>query len=492
MSQAIKVGIFVTLCLVVLAVLIFKVEDLRWFADDGQRIDVLFDSVAGLNEKAPVRVAGVRVGTVEAIGLEGRQAKITLLLESSLDLPEGSVARIANAGILGDKYVELVPGPVGGSPLAADATLRGETPVTFDQALERFDALGQSLQQITGDVSAQGDLGTTIRRLLDNLEATSADIRQLVSTNRDQVGATVDNFERFSDNLATELPRLTDQLTQLLSHVDSVVAENRDDLQGSLDNIRRVSGELETTVDNLNHISSQIQSGEGTLGKLIYDNAAHDSLVSTLGAVEKGVGSLDETLGRVKRIQMDLALEATLHPDAGSDLGDDGGEGGAAFRLRLTNHPRRFYSLALSNTPQGKRSEETRTITTTLPDGTVEVTTIREDKREDDFTLTAQLGYSLGDFELRAGLIESSGGAGVDWHLFDRRLRLSMEAFDFSRPDDLDPHLRFTTRFQLNDHVYLLGGYDDPLADEYESLFIGAGITWRDEDLKYLLGSVSF
>ena len=72
MSQVIKVGVFVTLCLVVLGVLIFRIED--WsLGGDGQRVVAVFDSVAGLNEKAPVRVAGVRVGAVESIGLEGRE-----------------------------------------------------------------------------------------------------------------------------------------------------------------------------------------------------------------------------------------------------------------------------------------------------------------------------------------------------------------------------------------------------------------------------------
>ena len=40
------------------------------------------------------------------------------------------------------------------------------------------------------------------------------------------------------------------------------------------------------------------------------------------------------------------------------------------------------------------------------------------------------------------------------------------------------------------DHFYLLGGYDDPLVSERDSLFVGAGIRWRDDDLKYLLGSI--
>ena len=483
MSQALKVGSFVTVCLLILGYLVFKVDDLPFFGGDGQTVDVLFDSVAGLNVKAPVRVAGVSVGRVESLSLEGRRARVTLLLEQPIALTRGTVARISNAGILGDKFVELVPGPSDGGPLDEGALLEGETPVTFDEALARFDSLGQSLQELTGDVSSRGDLGGSIRRLLDNLEATSADIRLLVSSNRSQVDSTVANFERFSGTLAEELPRLTQQMGDLLEQVGAVVAENRDDFQGSLSNIREITDNIQTSVDNLNHISSQMRSGEGTIGKLLYDDQAHDSLVDTLGAVEKGVASLDETLGRVKKLELELGLEGAVYTDL-----DD--EGAAAFSLRLSSNPKRFYYVGLGDRPQGRTRTETRALTTTLPDGTVETTVIEEQKTEDKFTLDAQLGYRLGDFTLRAGLIDSSGGARVDYDAFERRLQLSVEAFEFSRADDLDPHLRFTTRYLLSPNVYLLGGWDDPLVDETESFFFGAGIRWKDDDLKYLLGSV--
>ena len=485
--QAIKVGLFVTVCLAVLGFLIFQVEDLRLFGPEGQRIDVLFDSVAGLADRAPVRVAGVEVGSVEAIALDGGRARVTLLLDQPLDLGEGTVAAVTNAGILGDKVIEILPGPTGAPPLAADAVLEGRTPVSFDQALERFDDLGKSLQRLSGDVSSQGDLGASIRRLLDNLEATSADIRLLVASNKDQVGSTLGNFENFSATLDRELPRLVEQISHLLTTVDTVVTENRGDFRGSLENLRQVTDGIQVSVDNLNEISGQIRSGEGTLGKLVYDDEAHASLVDTLEAVESGVGTLEETLGRVQKLELDLGLEGVFYPDVVADDGE--GEGGAALRLRLSSHPRRFYQLGLVDTPQGKVTEESRVITTTLPDGSVETTTILEERTENEFNLTAQIGYTFGDFQLRAGLIESSGGVGADWTLFDRRLILSLEAFDFSRPADLDPHLRLTGRFHLHPNVYLVAGYDDPLADDFESIFLGAGIQWRDEDLKYLLGS---
>lgn len=113
MSQTIKVGIFMTVALVVLAYLIFKVEDWSLFGATGQRVEAGFDSVVGLDDKAPVRVAGVRVGRVDGVRLEGQRAIVSLLLETPVELTEGARARIANVGLLGDKFVVLTLGPPG-------------------------------------------------------------------------------------------------------------------------------------------------------------------------------------------------------------------------------------------------------------------------------------------------------------------------------------------------------------------------------------------
>ena len=94
---------------------------------------------------------------------------------------------------------------------------------------------------------------------------------------------------------------------------------------------------------------------------------------------------------------------------------------------------------------------------------------------------------------MRAGLFESHGGAAIDYHFLDRRLRISAEAFDFSREragEDLAPRLRLFGRYHLNPNIYLVGGYDDALESDRASIFLGAGVRWKDDDLKYLLGSV--
>jgi phospholipid/cholesterol/gamma-HCH transport system substrate-binding protein len=481
MSNVIKVGIFVTAVLAVLAYLVIKVEDWNLFGSAGQRVDVIFESVVGLDDKAPVRVAGVRVGRVDGVTLQDLKARVSLLLDTPVPLPRGSRARIANAGLLGDKYVELIPGPEGAPPLPEDAVLQGEAAPSFDEAFETIGTMGESISDLTGSLNDE-DLAGGLADLIADLQATSMEIRALVVANRETIGATAQNFEVFSAALAQELPQLTAKMNQLLDTVDTVVAENRGNLKDSLGNIREVTEKMQTSVDNLNSISDQIASGEGTLGKLVYDDAAHDSLVSTLDSVEAGVGSITDTLGRVKRLDFNFGLEGSYFSDPE--------EYRTAVTLDIDPGKDRFYHVALVDTPGGETKSQTDVITTTFPDGTSEVKTIRTDSTDDDFTYSAQFGFRFGNADLRAGLFESSGGGAVDYYLLDRELKFSLEAFDFSRPDDLDPRLRFSTRWQFHPNMYLVGGYDDFLESDNSSIFFGGGVRWKDDDLKYLLGSV--
>lgn len=56
--------------------------------------------------------------------------------------------------------------------------------------------------------------------------------------------------------------------------------------------------------------------------------------------------------------------------------------------------------------------------------------------------------------------------------------------------EELDPRLRLMGRWNLNRNLYLLGGVDDLLVSDQQSFFLGGGVTWNDDDLKYLLGSI--
>ena len=108
----ILVGAFMTAGFVAFFFLAMKVSDLSGDGD-GYRLTALFDNVGSLNPRAPVSMAGVRIGRVEDISLdlETYQALVTMRIDGKIDgIPEDTIASIFTAGLLGEQYVGLEPG----------------------------------------------------------------------------------------------------------------------------------------------------------------------------------------------------------------------------------------------------------------------------------------------------------------------------------------------------------------------------------------------
>src|ERR1700759_666059 len=156
MSSAAKVGIFMLIVLAILGFFILRIEDVKWNeAASTKKINVVFDSVAGLDNKSPVRVAGVRVGKVDQIKLrpDGR-AQVTLSVEKDVQLHSDASAKVSNLGLLGEKYVELDPGS-NGTPLLSDQqaiTLRGSQPASIDDVTNQISAIAGDVKAITASL----------------------------------------------------------------------------------------------------------------------------------------------------------------------------------------------------------------------------------------------------------------------------------------------------------------------------------------------------
>lgn len=488
--QVVKVGIFMTVCLVLLGWLILRVEDWKLWGPKGVRVDAVFDSVVGLDDKAAVRLAGVRVGRVDGIRLEGRKARVSLLLDQPIDFVEGSSARIANQGLLGDKFVELRLGPEGAALLPPGAVLPGTTPVSFDDAMAKIEEIGSTVQDFLGGKGGKGGAGAGggFSTLIDSIQATSDELRALIAENRSNLSGTVANFERFSETLARELPRITEQIARVLEQVDAVLAENRGNLKDSMANIKELTTQVQTSVDNLNAITTKIASGEGTIGKLVNSPEAHDQLMSALGSVEKGVDALGSTLNRVNELKLDLGLGGAYL----SEVED----WRSAFRLDLLPHgeeSERYYRVELVSDPRGRISQKREIVTVTLPDGSTATTTtdrLTSETRRNNWSALFGFPFAEKRGSLWVGILENTAGVQVDYSFFDKRAMLSFEAFDFGRELELDPHLRLTGQWNFLRHLYVQGGYDDPLVEQFRSPFVGVGIRWSDDDLKYLMGAV--
>ena len=496
--NAARVGLFMVVILVVLGFFILKIEDIPLGRSVPTRtVDVSFDSVAGLDERSAVRVAGVRVGKVSAIrlGPDGR-AIVTLVIGEDIMLYEGASAQVVELGLLGEKYVEILPGDIGGPALLGDqVALVGGHTASIGQVTEQVSQIADDLKAVTASMrTALGGLEGERRlvEIVDNVRDITARIRGLIELNEMNVSATADNLRAITADLRVEIPKIAATIDRVANSIGGTVTDNRDDVRVIVDNLKSLSSDLIRTNENLEAITGQVRSGEGTVGKLIYSDESHDQLNSTLASVEGGVEELRSTLGRINRVDLDLGIRGSYY--AGLDESVNGNSRSAlVFDLKTDPELNRSYHFEVVDDPFGKKDVSNRETTFILPDGTTETITTESVEFSRDLLISAQAAWELSDWTVRVGIFDSTGGFGADYRLNDR-LKVSGEAFDFGQRRFDDPHLRVFGEYTLIKErsnfpmLFLTTGVDNVFNDS--AIIVGGGIRWSDDDLKYLLGSL--
>lgn len=134
------VGIFVIITLICTGYLLMAVGELSLYFKDRYTVYGYFSSVSGLQKGASVDLAGVRVGNVSSISIDTEHllAKVTMEIDSYIEISEDSIASIRTAGIIGEKFIEILPG---GSDimLAHDDEIDNtESALDFESLIKKF------------------------------------------------------------------------------------------------------------------------------------------------------------------------------------------------------------------------------------------------------------------------------------------------------------------------------------------------------------------
>ncbi|MBW2424723.1 MAG: outer membrane lipid asymmetry maintenance protein MlaD [Deltaproteobacteria bacterium] len=129
------VGLFVLAGFVALGYLSLQVGGLEIGRGDRMVLRATFDNIGGLSVRAPVRIAGVKIGQVSGIDLdEDLRAEVALEVDSDLELSIDSAAAIRTAGLLGDQFISVELG-------AEDEFLRPGEEFTFTESAFSIDRL---------------------------------------------------------------------------------------------------------------------------------------------------------------------------------------------------------------------------------------------------------------------------------------------------------------------------------------------------------------
>lgn len=325
-----KVGIFVLIGLIILFYMSFRIGEMGTKLKGGYQVTTVFDSVTGLTPGADVNIAGVQVGKVSSIELQGGKAKVVMTIKKNVKLGKNAVAKIRTHGLMGDKFVSVDPGDLTKGRIPPGGEIAKTVPtVDLDQLLSNLGDVAKDLKSVMD--TFQNTLGgkkgeKSIQNIVTNFEEFSANINKLIKDNSDRITTIVKNFEAFStklsridkkantllDNLVTVSQNLkegkgtigkllvSDELYNKLNdavqgfHKMSVKLNSDQGTLGKLINDPTLYDDAKKALANLKEITAKINSGKGTLGKLVNDETLYTEAEKTLRKVQIGMEGLDE------------------------------------------------------------------------------------------------------------------------------------------------------------------------------------------------------
>ena len=342
----------------------------------------------------------------------------------------------------------IVNGPIASVATRVDGLVQRESGAVQD-IIERADRSMARIDQITTDLRAiSKDADPRITKTLDNLEAASAEAKDLVTTAKSE-----------------------------LTQTGSAVRSKLDKLDG--------------VIDDTHSITSKIDQDKGTLGRLVNDPAIADN-------VEEITDDAKGFLGTVFGLKAYVGLRSEYNIKAGLLR--------HIVSVELHTRPDKYYLIELEKGPRGDYPDVQLTFDPTVdPNHWIRTAVI-----QDHIRFTFQFAKRFNWLTLRYGLKESTGGIGADadasW--LSRDLKFSADVFDATW--DKYPRVKLAVAYEVLRHLYILGGVDEllntpetlpivagntPVPTQFEAnsfhygrdYFLGGQLRFNDEDLSALL-----
>ncbi|MCK9582403.1 MAG: MlaD family protein [Endomicrobiales bacterium] len=437
MKQETKLGFFVLLGVAIFVTSIILLGDFQF--QSRYYLNILFGDVAGLPVKAKVKIAGVEVGAVKDITLEGDKAKVRIWLKSNIKIRKNARAGIVSTGIIGSKYLELTMGSKPFEFFKNEDVFDGVDPVQLDKmisnATQQLNELVQSLKSYSGKSP-----GETIGEILENIRLTSRSLKTIVSEHENNFVNIVKNIENAT------------------SDISDITSENKDDIRSVIASMKNVS-------QNLNAILAKIESGEGMLGKIVNDKEMGEDLKTAVVEIKETIKETKKVMRRLNLIETDW--DYTMRYDSKNDVyrSDVG--------LRIYPVPDKFYYIGVSN----------------LGDSSV-VTTDPEKIN----TINLMLGKRWKPLEIYGGIMRSKGGVGARikpfWRFEPwRRVEITAEAYDFPRKIPVaKANVNLGARVELLPWAFVGAQVEDTFNTSSINSYVN--LVARDDDIAYLLGLV--
>jgi phospholipid/cholesterol/gamma-HCH transport system substrate-binding protein len=267
-ANKIKLGIFVSLGLLVLIIAIYFIGEKQLLFSNTIRLTGVFKDVAGLQAGNNVRLSGISIGTVESISLvSDTTVRVEIVIDESSRkfIKKDAIATIGSEGLIGNKVLVINPGTGGKKSIENNDIIQTAQPIDVDDIMVSLKATIDNTASITGDLA----------KISTNIESGNGTIGKLVMdhTWRRNFESTIVNLKEGSDEFKVVMSK-AGEIDSILIAIKSTIAYTAN------------------ITSDLAAITNSLQSGKGTIGRLLMNTTAAENFDSTMVNLKEGTAAL--------------------------------------------------------------------------------------------------------------------------------------------------------------------------------------------------------
>ncbi len=468
-------------------------------------VHIRFPDATGLASRSRVVISGIDIGKIESVKLEKGKAVVTIRVGNDYPLYEdASVLKRSGSLISDDALLDIDPGTEGKPRIPDGGWITNvRTAPSMDQIMASVQKITNDVQKVTGSLA--GSMGTqegkeNIETILKQLTETSIEINKASAKSAGQIAQILANLTKITNDVRALVPaqekqvvailenirQITEQTKSTIGMVHDIVNSQQGQVTGAMGQVRETLGKLDTTMSSVEKVAAGIEKGEGTVGKLLRDQELAERVAHTV----KGA---TDYFDRLTGLKLELGFRGEIHVQPIRPRGVDWPDLELIGVKIIPAGSSRYIGVDLV-------SDSTGTVSHTVQQ--LNDQPLVTDTYAQALSVDVYLAQRWGPSTWRIGLIQSTGGVGVDVDILPKWLSLHADAFKFTPPDGLLPRVRAYAQFTFEKYFDIYAGADDLLngpqtsPDPHgiltppgRSAFIGAGFHFQDDDLKAILSA---
>lgn len=298
MNGEMKVGLFVLAGTVLFGAAVFLLGDYSF--QSYYPVYVEFSDVAGLPDRATVKLSGVEVGKIKKIFLKEDKVIVQLAVRDGVKIYRNARYLVGSTSVIGSKFMQIDQGTPSAGRVEAGETVRGENSLPLDRAMTR---MMTDLESLIKDVRGDGSLSRNLNGIMTNLREVTANLNELVA-----------DSQPHAQKMMERLDSITAKLDDMLSKTAAIV--------------------------------DKINKGEGAIGALVSDKQMKENVTSTLNNLKDASASVKEVIGRVNGFKTYWRWDWKYEPSANASRSDVG--------VRIYPRDGRYYYVGAANVINAK------------------------------------------------------------------------------------------------------------------------------------------